>query len=230
MDIFLSRLILNPRLIAVQHDLANCYAQHQRIMMAFPDRGGVPTARADEGVLYRQEQHDAQVSLLVQSLRQPDWSRLPEGYVLTPAETRPINHLYAALHDGLVCRFRLAANPTKRVSAQAEKEDVRWHGKRVNLFDEAAQQQWLRRKGEMGGFVLLTISSSQEVLDLHQTRSTRVLGHRPYTPGDKPMTLHLVQFEGRLCITNTERFHQTLVAGIGPGKAFGMGLLSLASS
>ncbi|MBN0632140.1 type I-E CRISPR-associated protein Cas6/Cse3/CasE, partial [Pseudomonas aeruginosa] len=37
-------------------------------------------------------------------------------------------------------------------------------------------------------------------------------------------------FEGRLRISRQDAFGQALVAGIGPAKAFGCGLLSLARS
>jgi CRISPR system Cascade subunit CasE len=42
------------------------------------------------------------------------------------------------------------------------------------------------------------------------------------------MTFGSVLFEGRLAITDTEQFRATLAAGIGSGKAYGFGLLSVA--
>ena len=42
------------------------------------------------------------------------------------------------------------------------------------------------------------------------------------------MTHSSVLFDGLLRVTDTDAFLRTLVRGIGPGKAFGFGLLSVA--
>ena len=43
-----------------------------------------------------------------------------------------------------------------------------------------------------------------------------------------PLRFGAVLFNGRLEVTDAERFQQTLATGIGSGKAFGFGLLSIA--
>jgi len=42
------------------------------------------------------------------------------------------------------------------------------------------------------------------------------------------MTFGSVLFEGRLTIDDVEKFRETLAIGIGSGKAYGFGLLSIA--
>ena len=42
-----------------------------------------------------------------------------------------------------------------------------------------------------------------------------------------PVTLLAVTYEGVLTVTNAEKFCETLVNGIGRGKAFGMGMLTV---
>ncbi|MGK5530155.1 type I-E CRISPR-associated protein Cas6/Cse3/CasE [Streptomyces sp. URMC 129] len=44
----------------------------------------------------------------------------------------------------------------------------------------------------------------------------------------RPVVLQTVTFEGRLRIVDVARFRQALLGGIGPGKAYGCGLLTLA--
>ena len=55
---------------------------------------------------------------------------------------------------------------------------------------------------------------------------------RSDSSGVRPMTGRMtfgdVVFEGRLVVTDVERFRQALADGIGSGKAFGFGLLSVA--
>jgi CRISPR system Cascade subunit CasE len=43
----------------------------------------------------------------------------------------------------------------------------------------------------------------------------------------KPVTLLAVTYEGILKVTDAEKFRQTLTDGIGRGKAFGMGMLTV---
>ncbi|MEW6230192.1 MAG: type I-E CRISPR-associated protein Cas6/Cse3/CasE, partial [Bacillota bacterium] len=43
-----------------------------------------------------------------------------------------------------------------------------------------------------------------------------------------PLTFAAVEFEGHLTVLDPERFRETLRRGVGPGKAYGFGLLSIA--
>ncbi len=46
----------------------------------------------------------------------------------------------------------------------------------------------------------------------------------------KPMTFGAVTFEGILEVTDAEKFRESLRQGIGTGKAYGFGLLSVAKA
>lgn len=254
---YLSRLILNPRHRAVRRDLADCHQLHRTVMAAFPDLPGEGGARAELGVLYRLDagEHGQRLSLLVQSRVEPDWSRLPSGYlreaeagVSNPA-CKPIDAAYAGLGPDGEFVFRLRANPTRRVHDRRHPDDA-LKGKRVALLEEDDQLDWLWRKGEQGGFALLTVrvrpegdarqqevfgaprASTRSVPDTRATPGTDVVGFKAgRRQGDERrarMTFGSVLFEGRLRITDAELFRETLARGIGPGKAYGFGLLSLA--
>lgn len=200
----LSRLILNERHRAVYHDLGNVHAMHQRIMQGFPDESR-ERARADWNILYRIEP-DARM-ILVQSDLAPDWSRLPEGY-LEAADSKQIAPLMGALGTQQVLTFRLKANPTKREKSS---------GKRIGLRSPADQESWLRRQGERSGF---------ELLEVRIAKSGGVTGR----PKDKPNPIQLetALFEGLLRVVDPEAFRETLRKGIGRGRAYGCGLLSIA--
>lgn len=242
--LYLSRLTLNPLRRETQRDLADCHNMHRRMLSAFPDLPNVQQARERFGVLYRVEQAREHVTVLVQSREQPDWSRLPEGYLRAPAQVKPLTALYEHLQPSMELHFRLHANPTRRIGDRNTREAERWRGKRVNLTRESDQFDWLRRKGDASGFTLLTIrahaaglpdlsaASSGNAAAIASIPDTRALpiaaGSAGRRAGTGALTFGAVQFDGRLRITDIDRFRAALEQGIGSGKAYGFGLLSIA--
>ncbi len=207
---YLSQLILNPGNRLVLADLSNPYQMHRTVMSGFPQN--LPQ---DERVLFRVElQRQAPVArVLVQSHTSPRWDHLLEkGYLQLAAEVKEIAFSPA---EGQVFRFRLLANPTKRLRADG-KED----GPRVGLFREHDQQAWLQRKGELHGFKVLEVTISETV----QPDGWKVTGsgqkHRLRQVG--------ARFDGRLQVTDAQAFLRAWLDGIGSGKGLGFGLLSLA--
>ena len=262
---YLSRLILNVRSPQVRRDLADCHALHRTVMCAFPDLSGDGTAagraRAQLGVLFRVESHPrtGATSVVVQSVTEPDWSRLPERYVLGAGgaapgpEVKSVATAYAAIRTGDELLFRLRANPTKRMPPSTGADGVRRDGKRVELRSEDDQLRWLSEKGaghpERGrpsaGFRLVTVrarpglpmvngaTGSSEVADTRARSVGTVVGTALREAGGgaarrEILTFGDVLFEGRLVVTDAEQFRETLCQGIGSGKAYGFGLLSVA--
>jgi CRISPR system Cascade subunit CasE len=102
-------------------------------------------------------------------------------------------------------RFLLLANPT-----------VCRKGKRLALLQQNEQTAWIERQGERHGFFV---------------QSLVVRGHdllNRSSAEKSPISVQRVCFEGFLEVRKTATFAQALVAGIGPAKAFGCGLLSVA--
>jgi CRISPR system Cascade subunit CasE len=225
-SLFLSKLILNQRSCEARRDLADCHDLHRTIMSAFPQADGA-AARDEFGVLFRVEsRRDGKVILLVQSQVEPDWSRLPVGYLLetggNPACKLVSSH-YAGLETGRRLLFRLLANPTKRVSAKNTEEDARWLGKRIELRSEEDQIAWLRRKGDAAGFRLLAARVNRDVPNVQTMPRPKTSGWREKSR----LSFGSALFNGELEITDSERFRQALSDGVGPGKAYGFGLLSI---
>jgi CRISPR system Cascade subunit CasE len=199
---------------------------HQRVLHAFPDEPDVTSARERFGVLYRVESMDGGARILIQSRERPDWSRLPAGYLREPASgPKRIDEQYAQIAVGLEFVFRLRANPTRRVSERNTGQGEQWRGKRVDLRRDEDQLAWLRRKGEAAGFSLLVVRANPEVGDVRAMPGTAVHGKRQ---GTGRLTFGAVTLEGRLRVTDAARFRQALETGIGSGKAYGFGLLSIA--
>jgi len=222
---YLSRLLLDPQSRAVRRDLADCQELHRTIMSAFPQTPKQDdNARERLGVLHRLEvdRRLNRLILYVQSGEKPDWSILPLGYLLAEADVKRVDGVYRSLLVNAVLSFRLKANPSKRLNAPRIGSDgQRRLGLRVELRREEEQIAWLHRKGEQGGFDLLGVRVLSQLKE--QGRRQRQSG-----PGS-PLTLAAVVFEGHLRITDADKFYDhSLARGIGPGKAYGLGLLSLA--
>src|SRR5690348_9271025 len=165
-ELYLSQLMPRPLRRDVQRDLVNCHNMHRRMLLAFPDDSQVERARERYGVLYRVERRRDALVALVQSRMEPDWGRLPEGYLASVPEVKRVDLLYERLETGMDLRFRLRANPTRRISDRNMSQGERWRGKRVNLRREEDQVAWLRRKGEQGGFALVVVRALPEVSDV----------------------------------------------------------------
>jgi CRISPR system Cascade subunit CasE len=211
---YLSRLILNPRSRRVQREVANPYEMHRTLMRAFPD----DLRKGAERVLFRLEPgRNGALSLLVQSWALPDWSFLAEhefrGYLLPMDEPNPaIKQFELTAAEGQVLAFRLRANPTARRTFQDKK-------RRVGLYDEEEQLAWLQRKGEQGGFRIVSARTSGQ----------EDAGGKIRRDGEShDLKLATIQFDGMLKVTDPERLGLAVRQGVGSGKAFGFGLLSLA--
>jgi CRISPR system Cascade subunit CasE len=212
---YLTRLFLNLRSRQVQRDLANRYELHRTLLRGFP-----PTLPAGERVLYRVEE-DARagsVIVLLQSLNPPDWRALPEPYLLQPAEVKPFSVVVSA---GQMLRFRLLANPTRRIKTSPTAEGEEPSSKRVGLLKEEQQYQWLSRKAEAYGFQLISVRSAKQ---------PDVIGWQGKGKDSRQLTFQSVLFDGVLQVMEPDLFMQALKNGVGPAKGFGFGLLSLAKA
>lgn len=233
---YLSRIILDQRNPQVRRDLADRQALHRSVMRAFLDHapGGAP-ARTQLAVLYRVEplpDTPRYVRLLVQSAAAPRWSQFapaclgPSPDARGNPAVRRIDDAYAQIAAGTTYTFRLVANPTKRI---AMRRDDPLHGKRVHLLHEAEHLAWLARKAADHGFRLAESASAADALAVRVTSLPRVYGYRPQADAGL-LTLGGVRFDGRLTVVDPTAFVAALIHGIGSGKAYGFGLLSIASA
>jgi CRISPR system Cascade subunit CasE len=249
--VYLSRLLLNPFHSRVRRDLSDCQRMHSTVMSGFPDAGesGVG-ARSRCGVLYRVEAgHRGQsVVLLVQSAVRPSWSHLVEEGCLVRSvagEDNPavkcIDEQISSIAEGMVLRFRLKANPTKKVGTSSKSDRLsgvqKSNGRRVFIADQAGQIDWLARKGAMSGFALLEVRSDPSVADVvggseDIVIGVKLVGCREQRAGVAELRHQLVfrgvVFDGHLRVTDERAFKTALANGIGSGKAYGFGLLSIA--
>jgi CRISPR system Cascade subunit CasE len=218
-QLYLSRLLLNPRSRQAQRETADPYNLHRTLMHAFTDK------RDQSGVLHRLDvdPRSGLRILLVQSQVEPDWSYLVDKRYLAPPnpfvpdDNPAVKPFKLNLRAGQILRFRLVANPT-----------VKQDGKRRPLREQKERYQWLHSIGEgdegkkraSRGFKVLQV-------DIHQLYTQPGHIHRDGQTSHK-LTLNFVQFDGRLQVTDPDKLLAAVQRGIGPAKAFGCGLLSLA--
>jgi CRISPR system Cascade subunit CasE len=172
----------------------------------------------------------------VQSAVPPDWERAfcnaryllaDLGQERNPWEVRPFDPSFT---KGQRLRFRLAANPTKKIDTmkKAERQSLApeqlqdkkgRHGKRVPVQPDQLLD-WLVRRAQSEGFYVIEDSTSIQPGYIYMNKT------RDGTAGQR---LRSVRYEGILEVTDPDKFRDTLFRGVGPGKAFGLGLLSVAA-
>lgn len=161
--------------------------------------------------------------LLVLSTDKPDLSSIAEqfGHPQTelPWETKIYDQLLARLQVGQAWRFRLRANPVHSSSKDKDAESGR--GKVFAHVTQTQQKQWLLARAEANGFML-----KEDAFDVVHTQWVKF--HKG-TDSGLEVTLHTSSFEGVLTIIDAERFRQALMGGIGRAKAYGCGLMTIAS-
>lgn len=201
---YLTRLRLDPRSAQARRDLADPYEMHRTLVRPFVRDAQQTPPR----ILWRAEPTAAWSApeVLVQSEQEADWGLLLQlpGYLQSerPWETKVITP-EDWLQPECCYRFRLFANPT-----------VTRDGKRLGLVTEEAQLAWLARQGGRYGFAVeaALVTGSEQ---LHSRKQ------------DSRISVLQACFEGRLRVLDCAQLADALRRGIGPGKAFGCGLLSL---
>ncbi len=228
---YLSQLHADLRDRDSRRALGDCHLLHTTLMRAFPTLPGEPNPRAAVGLLYRVEpSREARVCILAQSVTAPDWSRLPAW--CAEDETKPVAALYDRIAAGQTLTFRLRANPTKCTGKRPEGGGHLVNVHREALTDPVQQIEWLVRAGGRGGFEPISVPVARRgvgdaVIDTVDVPDVGIVPE-PDVRGNGGRTFGSVRFEGRLTVRDANQFRCTLADGVGRGKAYGFGLLSIA--
>jgi len=212
--IYLSKLLLRVENPQSQRDMGNMKELHRTIMSAFPtviNKNVEGMARAYFNVLFRVIPNGNRSIIWAQSTEKPKWEQLISHYpgYMGGFMVKEISSQLKQITPNKILRFTLRANPTIY--------DV--NRKRKPLLKREDQINWLQKQSQQKGFSLVTVVISMD-------------GWRPRNPqtNEAKIILNTVDFEGTLRITDLDQFFQTLQKGIGPGKAFGLGLLLIGPS
>ncbi|MBQ6121254.1 MAG: type I-E CRISPR-associated protein Cas6/Cse3/CasE [Clostridia bacterium] len=165
--------------------------------------------------LWRIDELNGKCYLLVVSEAKPDFSAAAAQFAPTPDcwETREYGTFLQRITVGSHWHFRLSANPTISHSREGEKR-----GKVYAHVTAEQQKNWLMQRAAKSGFRL---KEDYEVVK----RDTLTF----YKGADrKRVTLGVCEYEGWLEVTDADLMRAALTNGIGRGKAYGLGLLTIA--
>lgn len=227
-------LITLPR-TTMQWRFLRPYELHQILWKGFK---GLERGEEKNRFLYRHQEENDLHSILVQSATVPDWSFLADEASGTTAETRSFEADTIKAGDQL--RFVLRANPVvhrkhpggikKRIAVGSDRRrlaEMRGLDKDALPSREEMLIGWLARKGADGGFTIERGEKDRILCDVGPNMDI-VLRKPAQKEKDERVTLTTVDFSGVLRVTDPKAFEQTLRRGLGRGRSFGCGLLSVA--
>lgn len=211
------------------------YQLHQLIWKGFP---GIENVEGSRPFLYRHNEEESAHSILVQSAMLPDWKQLDNESEGSTTQMRTFDP--HALTAGTRLRFFVRANPVVERKGYSDKTSRRIIvgskldyvagkiGVEIKTLDDREQRltAWIERKGTEGGFAIERDELTRPLLMISPNHDYVIRRSRDRKA--EPMTFTGVDFEGILRITNAEAFAKTLQSGIGRGKAFGFGLITVA--
>ncbi|MDY6050705.1 MAG: type I-E CRISPR-associated protein Cas6/Cse3/CasE [Corynebacterium sp.] len=228
-----SRIYLNPHLRQGRKLLTNPEAMHAAVSAAFPPNLDESSGR----VLWRVDHHSYNPSL----------KQAPEHvlYIVAPAKPR-LTHIaeqagwessednvtetiadYTRFLDSLMAdqiwRFELVANPTRSLSQGTGKR-----GKRVPCVTIGHQTEWLMKQAPKAGFTF-NLDTDDAIAPTVVAKDHLAF---PHDDGDRrkwqKLRLTAVRYTGVLKVTDAEKLRYTLTHGLGRGRAYGCGLMTLA--
>lgn len=210
---YLTRMELDTRKRNTMKALVSLNMLHGAIEAAFP---GERTRK-----LWRIDRVGQHCYLLLLSDKEPVLKHAAEQFGFPerekPWETKDYHSLLKRVEKDTVWRFRLVANPTKSSSNRKDKRGT-IHAHNTIFY----QKKWLLERCEKNGFLVKE----------DQVAVTESKWQRFYKGMERrmPVTLLSVTYEGILSVTDAEEFQKTLLEGMGRGKAYGMGMLTIAKA
>lgn len=212
----LTRTCLNARRAGARKLLGSPRAMHAAVLSGFPP--GINEVR----VLWRVDAPGTPApTLYIVSSAAPDLTHLDEqaGWPnLRMAESASYDGFLDRLASGQVWGFRVKANPTHRVSRDGRSQ--------VMAHVTVAQQTgWLLSRQEALGVCFNRTPEGGEV-DPSFVLVNRAV--ETFRRDDATVTLGTATFQGLLTVTAPDRLRTALTSGVGRGKAYGCGLMTLA--
>ena len=136
---------------------------------------------------------------------------IPSGIRL--AAERDVTFWLDSLKTGMHLSFQIETAPFKKVAEEGIK-----NSRRRAIVDPEERISWLERKAQQSGFVICTLLESKA--------ERIVVNHSPDKGGR--FFVDTFKYTGTLQITDGDSFQNTVKNGLGPGKAYGLGMLLLA--
>ncbi len=236
----LSRILLNPARARARRFFADPHILKAAILGEFAHQP------VTERVLWRLGQRTTpgltavQGELLILTQSRPSWAGIVEtaGFPDDPAgapQVRDYGPLLALLAVGREFAFKVRVNPVQNTKAlinptksEASRiaADASHRSLRVAHRTAGAQTLWFTARTAGWGFDVADGASGEP--DLRIVDRQRLDFTKGADGGRQRVRLGTATFEGRLQITDLERFRAALLSGVGPAKGYGCGLITLA--
>lgn len=214
---YLTRFEINPARRAARVVLASPQRLHAGVLAGFPE-----SLNAPEGgrVLWRLDTGEHDAVLYVVSPEKPDLTHLVEeiGRPTYGWQTRDYGPFLDRLAPGDRWAFRLRANPVHNVRPPGG-----GRGKRHGHVTAAQQTAWFDAQAARRGFTVPETAAGAPDMILRDRRTLR------FDRRGRTVTLATAVVEGSLVVEDPELLRAALVGGIGPGKGYGCGLMTLAA-
>ena len=201
---YISRVYLDERKHDTARAMYNLEILHGAIEQCFHGDRQHP--------LWRIDQSGEKFFIIMVSNDSPDFTVFSEqfGAEGTPPQVKNYDlFLQKGFREGDILRFHLTVNPT-----------IKKDNKRIPLNMNKTEKQaycamdWLGDRLRANGAELVSAQNS-------------AYGHRKIMGKDKKITLVTATFDGSLKVMDMGKFSKALISGIGHGKAYGCGLISV---
>lgn len=210
---YLTRFEINSVRRGAKKLLGSPQAMHAAVLAAYP------SSRSEGRVLWRVDRFGPHTWLYVVGPDKPQLRHLAEqaGWSENDTwQTRPYLPLLEQLEKGDRWAFRLTANPTHSVRIGDATRS-----QRIGHVTVAQQLRWFGDRATSWG-VRLPETDHGPTVAVKDRRSWQ------FRRNGSLVTLSTATFDGELVVEDPVRLRQVLAAGIGPAKAYGCGLMTLA--
>lgn len=208
---YMSRLEVDITHPSARQALNNCGDMHRNLMSAFPQMASQDAARRSIGLLYRRIERKHCIELLTLSAVAPDREALRRhGLEMDCHSPKDVSDLESVFQSGRLLRFELLAAPSKKVAAEGK------NSRRVGLGSPEERLDWLERQGKKYGFALCEAQEDAQTVWIRGKKKDMLISYAARN------------FKGILRIEDGAAFWRAYGQGIGPGKAYGMGMLMVA--
>jgi CRISPR system Cascade subunit CasE len=207
-----TKILINPQRRQARKLLTNPQAMHAAVRAAFP-----PDLSSDSRILWRLDSREHEHALYVVAPEAPDASNIIEqaSWATRPQQTADYAPLLGSLVAGQEWAFELVANPTKSLP-----QGIGKRGRVVAHVTPKQQIEWLMERSQSAGFDVVDATViGRENLSFYKGDDSK-----------RRVTIRTARFRGVLRVTDPDLLRRTLVDGIGRGRAYGCGLLTLAKA
>ena len=212
---YLTRMLLNTKLRSTMRAMVSPNLFHGAIETAFPGER--------QRNLWRIDHLGEKSYLLILSREKPDLTAAVQQFGDSTNEngweTKEYDSLLNRIENGSVWRFRLVANPTKSSMKKEAGQTTTTRGIVSAHTALRYQKEWLMNRAGKNGFSL-------EEDDFSVVHSQWYIFRKGHVDRAK-VSLYAVTYEGILKVEDKELFCEVLTKGLGRGKAYGLGMMTI---